>query len=84
MAVNAKAGSSGGSNTPGSPDQSIKRTQNFVQETIVELKKTHWPTRQEAWRLTMVVIAVIVVLGVYMGILDLLLTKIVEKFSLIK
>ena len=44
--------------------------QNFVNEVFTELKKTTWPTRQEALRLTYVVIAVIIVLGIYMAILD--------------
>jgi preprotein translocase SecE subunit len=79
-----KAGNSG----PGSPvgptgAESLKNTTNFLQETIVELKKTTWPSKQEAWRLTAVVIGVITALGIYMGTLDFLLTKIVDKFSLL-
>ncbi len=46
------------------------RPQNFINEVFTELKKTTWPTRQEALRLTYVVIAVIIVLGIYMAILD--------------
>jgi preprotein translocase subunit SecE len=76
----AKAGSSGS----GTPDQSIRRTTNFLKETIVELQKTIWPTPQEAWRLTAVVLTVIVVLGIYMGVLDFAMTTLVSKFSLIK
>ena len=79
---NPKAGSSG----PGGPTgaESLQRTTNFLQETIVELKKTTWPTKKEAWRLTAVVIGVITALGIYMGTLDFLLTELVKRFSLIK
>ena len=44
--------------------------QNFLNEVLTELKKTTWPTRPEALRLTYVVIAVIIILGIYMAILD--------------
>jgi preprotein translocase subunit SecE len=77
----AKPGSTGG---PGAPDQTIRRTTNFLKETIVELQKTIWPTPQEAWRLTAVVLVVIIILGIYMGLLDYGMTALVSKFSLIK
>jgi len=74
---NAKVGA------PGVPDH--KRTPMvYIQETLTELRKTTWPTKQEATRLTMVVIGVIVVLGIYMGLLDVTLSWLVNKFSLIK
>jgi preprotein translocase SecE subunit len=79
---NPKAGSGGPVGPAGS--ENLQRTTNFLQETLVELKKTTWPTKQEAWRLTAVVIGVITALGFYMGTLDFLLTKLVDKFSLIK
>jgi len=56
----------------------------YIQEVITELKKTTWPSNQEATRLTMVVIAVLVALGIYMGFLDWGLSLLVSKFSLIK
>ena len=80
-----KAGSSGPSGPAGPTGaESLQRTTNFLQETIVELKKTTWPSKQEAWRLTAVVIAVIAALGVYMGTLDFVLTKVVDYFSILK
>jgi preprotein translocase subunit SecE len=59
------------SRTPGF----VTNTVRFIEEVIVELKKTTWPTPREAWRLTMVVLAVIIVVAVYVGIIDFLLTK---------
>lgn len=79
---NPKAGSGGPVGPTGA--ESLQRTTSFLQETMVELKKTTWPTKQEAWRLTAVVMGVITALGFYMGTLDFLLTKLVDKFSLIK
>ena len=46
--------------------------------------KTTWPTKEEATRLTAVVIGVIVVLGIYMGVLDTVLSLLVNRFSLLK
>jgi preprotein translocase subunit SecE len=68
----------------GSTDPTVQRAGNFLKETFEELRKTKWPTSKEAWRLTYVVISVIVALGIYMGILDFLLTKIIESLSLLK
>lgn len=65
-------------------DASKEKAGNFLNETLVELKKTTWPTKEEATRLTLVVVGVIVILGVYMGVLDALLSFLVHRFSLIK
>lgn len=75
--------SSGGSGGADNAD-GAQKTRNFLKETVIELKKTTWPTQQEATRLTSVVIGVIVVLGIYMGTLDALLSFLVNRFSLIK
>ena len=58
--------------------------QNIVQETLTELKKTTWPTRAEATRLTLIVVGVLIVLSLYMGALDAILTWLVNRFSLIR
>ena len=42
----------------------------FLQETIAELRKSVWPSREETARLTMVVIVVSIVMGFYLGGLD--------------
>ncbi len=72
----------GGSAVP--PSATTERARSYIQEVITELKKTTWPTRQEATNMTKVVISVIFVLGCYMGLLDFVLTLLVSKFSLIK
>lgn len=41
-----------------------------------EIQKVSWPTRQETMRLTLVVVAVSLFVGLYVGILDLGLTRI--------
>ena len=57
---------------------------NYFMEMFTELKKTTWPTKHEAMRLTSLVLAVIVALSIYMGILDWLLTTLVQKTGLLK
>lgn len=50
----------------------------FLKEVRSELKRVTWPTRQEAVRLTSVVILVSILVGIYIGALDYLFTKIME------
>ncbi len=46
------------------------KIQRFFQETIGELRKVSWPTRQEAIRLTEIVIIVIFIMAIILGGLD--------------
>ncbi|HEV2339941.1 MAG TPA: preprotein translocase subunit SecE [Patescibacteria group bacterium] len=50
----------------------------FVRETADELKKVTWPTRNEIIRLTFVVIAVSVIVGVFVGGLDFVFTTLLQ------
>lgn len=51
---------------------------NFLREVREELKKVVWPSRDEVIRLTGVVILVSLVVGLYLGGIDFILTKLVE------
>lgn len=51
---------------------------SFVKEAKAELLKVSWPTKQEAIRLTTVVIAVSIIVGIYIGVLDFFFTKIIQ------
>ncbi len=48
---------------------------SFFSEAIVELRKAHWPTRQEALRLSLLVLVICVVIGAILGALDYGFTK---------
>lgn len=52
----------------------------FLKEVRSELKRVVWPTRQEAIRLTMVVVIVSALVGVYIGALDYILTRVMALF----
>ena len=43
---------------------------SFFPEVVAELRKAHWPTRQEAVRLSILVLAVCIVVGIILGGLD--------------
>lgn len=56
----------------------------FLHEVMTELKKTTWPPFPEAWRLTMVVLGVIICVAIYIGIIDMSLSWLTKRFGLIK
>jgi len=43
---------------------------SFFTEVIAELRKAHWPTRQETFRLSLLVLLICVVVGAILGSLD--------------
>jgi preprotein translocase subunit SecE len=43
--------------------------QRFTRETVGELRKVSWPTRQEAWQLTLIVLVVLAFMSIFLGIL---------------
>jgi preprotein translocase subunit SecE len=47
----------------------------FFIEVVAELRKAHWPTRQEALRLSILVLIVCAVVGAILGVLDLAFTR---------
>ncbi len=60
------------------PTKKRNAIQRWWRETIGELRKVVWPTPPEAWRLTKIVILVIVVVGAFLGLLDFVFSKIIE------
>jgi len=54
----------------------------LIGETFGELKKVVWPTRQEAIRLTIIVMAVCIVAGLVLGAIDYGFTELVTNLFL--
>lgn len=48
---------------------------SFFPEALGELRKAHWPTRQEAFRLSLLVMIVCAVVGTILGVVDYGFTK---------
>jgi preprotein translocase subunit SecE len=53
------------------------RVVRYWRETIGELRKVSWPTPQEAWRLTYIVIIVMLSTAAVLGFLDFLFSRLV-------
>lgn len=51
----------------------------FMMETWAELKKVTWPTREEALRLTMLVFALSVTIGIMLGLIDFIFNQVVNR-----
>jgi preprotein translocase subunit SecE len=51
-----------------------KRLSTFYQDVKMELRKTSWPTRNEVWSTTLVVMIAIVFFGFYLWGVDRLVT----------
>ena len=47
----------------------------FTKQAVDELKKVVWPTRVEIIRLTISVIVISVAVGIFLGVVDFILTK---------
>lgn len=63
--------------------QPLARGRGFLHEVWAELKKTTWPTPKEAWRLTSVVLGVIISMAIYVGAIDFILSWVTKKFHLV-
>ena len=50
----------------------------FLKEAKKELYKVIWPKKQEVVKLTLVVISLSIIVGLYLGGIDFLFTKIIE------
>lgn len=50
----------------------------YIQESIAELHKVRWPTRQQAIRLSMIVIGFVAITSVLLGFIDYLLSQVIS------
>ena len=68
--------------------QARRRTQSepqpglirFLRETYDELRKVVWPTPQELYRYTLVVIVTVLVIAAFIGAVDAALTELSRRF----
>ena len=56
----------------------VSKAIQFLSEVKGEVKKVTWPSKKEAMGGTMVVLVVVFLMAVFLGLVDLLLSKIVE------
>ncbi len=50
----------------------------YLRDSVGELKKISSPTRQETMQATMVVMIMILIIGGYLGVLDLIFNRVME------
>jgi preprotein translocase subunit SecE len=50
----------------------------YLRETRGELRKVTWPTRDESWRLTLIVLGVSLVMSVFLWIFDTVFSNSIE------
>ncbi len=55
----------------------ITRITEYFKDTRGEVRKVSWPTRQQATKLTLIVLAVTVAMALFLGALDLVFASLV-------
>lgn len=55
----------------------IQKIQRFWRETIGELRKVTWPTPPEAWKMTKLVLLVMILMASILGLLDFLFSQLI-------
>lgn len=56
----------------------FQRIQRFWRETLGELRKVTWPTPQEAWKMTRIVMIVMAIMSLILGVLDMAFSRLVS------
>ncbi len=56
-----------------------KRVKTFLTDVRVELKRVSWPSRQDTIASTGVVVVVVLAISLYLGIIDILLSRMVSS-----
>jgi preprotein translocase subunit SecE len=57
----------------------IERSRAFLEECWAELKKVHWPTREETRAATIAVIIGVAVMALFLGVVDFALQAIIQR-----
>jgi preprotein translocase subunit SecE len=52
--------------------------QRYMRETGGELRKVSWPSRQEATNLTLIVLAVMAFMGIFLGLTDVIFSRLLN------
>ena len=59
-----------------------RKMRTFISESQFEMRKVVWPTRDETLKTTLVIIAVVIVLSLLLGLIDLILKSVVLDWLL--
>ncbi len=56
------------------------KLKSYFQESYKEFQRVNWPTRKETIRLTLIVIGISIGVAIFLGILDMAFTYLLETF----
>jgi preprotein translocase subunit SecE len=56
------------------------RAVQFVKEAWIELKKVTWPSQKETLGATAVVLALVILVSLYLGLVDMALSRMMKVF----
>lgn len=59
----------------------LNATRKFISGTIEELHKCTWPSREELYESTVVVIAAVIILSIFVATVDLVSVKIIRLLT---
>ncbi|MGC8633711.1 MAG: preprotein translocase subunit SecE [Candidatus Limnocylindrales bacterium] len=59
----------------------MDRIRRFINEAWSELKKVTWPTREQTWNLTVLVIVVSAAIGIYITVFDVIFAQVVQVLT---
>ena len=57
----------------------LGKAKDFLGEVKVEVKKVTWPSRKDAMGGTMVVVVVVIIMSIFLGIIDTLLSILTQE-----
>ena len=58
----------------------VAKVKQFAQEVQLEMKKVTWPSREELRGSTMVVIVMVILVAIFIGVIDRILSFGLERF----
>jgi preprotein translocase subunit SecE len=58
----------------------LKKLKDYIQESYQEFHRVNWPTRSKTVNLTLIVIGMSIGVAIFLGILDLIFTYLLESF----
>jgi preprotein translocase subunit SecE len=58
----------------------VPQSRQFLTEVVSELRKVHWPTRQETVAATIVVIVVVFIVSLWLGLVDAAISFLFTRF----
>jgi preprotein translocase subunit SecE len=56
----------------------VDKVRQFLREVRIELKKITWPGRKVTMASTVVVIVIVLISGVYLGVVDMILSRLIR------